>query len=576
MRLFVAIPEHKECKGKGVLEFTDTSKLRTLNEQGYGIFQTVNMMEGSKRGNKFVKELNYIYCDVDLKKEGEKKDIKDLKKEAIKSFKEYCEPTFTVETKNGLHPYWELSDTSIKNVEIYKNILLGVIDYSILLGSAGDKVKDVARIMRAPSFYHLKGDDKFLCRIIKGSMKKYSYDELQTAFPHTESPREQKMMPLASSYNEIDSIDIKDIYVAVMAEIGQIIEFDSLGRVINQDGKRGVFVGRDGDGQYIANGGSSVLPQKGNKITIVASTLGISNKEAYQWICKKFGIISEKEKEIKQIVKEIKEIKPLKKKTFKRFTWGTRVLDTSLAIIKPSNFIIIGAPRSAGKTTFSFDMAKKNAALGHKTMYMSLEMNKEEILDDFARKYSGITIEEEYDNKIPEIKQNAYNKKIKELDSIENLIFKGIRSAKIKTWAVLEAIIKDEERVDIVFIDNLDLITSDNPKYSDVERQRKIVENILSFTSETGIPVVLIHHYRKKTQGKEFGMDELAGSGKIADGADRIIKVSRNTDLDATAPERYRTTVFLQKGRGYPEVQRDVYFIKGTFIDLKDDGFYEF
>jgi len=578
MRIYVAIPENKNCQSKGVLEFTDTSKLKELNDAGYGIFQTVNVMQENRRGNNFVKELNYIYCDFDLKKEGEKKDISELKIKVIKDLKEHCEPTFTVETKNGLHPYWELEDKNIKNAELYKKILLGVIDFSILLGSAGDKVKDLARILRAPGYFHLKGDDKFMCNLTRGSMKKFSYEELLKKFPYTETSSTQKSMPLNSFSNGIDNIDIKDIYVAVMAEIGQRIEFDSIGRVINQDGKRGVFVGRDGDGQYIANGGSSKLPQKGNRITIVASTLGINNKEAYKWICNRFNIQTKKEVETQEIVEKVKNEKPAEvdiTKKEKRFTWGTRQLDVNFAIIKPSNFIVIGASRGSGKTTFSFDMAIKNARLGHKTIYMSLEMNENEILDDFARKYSGITIEEEYDFNVPNRKKNAYDKRISELKSVEKLTFKGLRDVKNKTWSVLEAIIRDEIGTDIVFIDNLDLITGES-NHSDIDRQKKIVEGILSFTSSTGIPVVLIHHYRKKSANKDYGMDELSGSGKIADGADRIVKVARNQEEDATGIDRFRTYLYLQKGRGYPECGLNVFFVKGSFTDVDGDGFYEF
>ncbi len=578
MRIYVAIPENKKCKETRVFEFIDTAQLKTFNDEGYGIFQTVNIMKGNRRGNELIQELNYIYCDFDFKKEGEKKDVSELKLQAIKDLKEHCEPTFTIETKNGLHPYWELEDKDVKNAETYKRILLGVIDFSILLGSAGDKVKDLARIMRAPGYFHCKGDDKFLCTLSKGSMKKYSYKELLTKFPYSEPRTGQKSMPLNTFSNGIDNLDIKDIYVAVMAEIGQRIEFDSIGRVINQDGKRGVFVGRDGDGQYIANGGSSTLTQKGNKITVVANTLGINNKEAYRWICNRFNIQTRKEIETQEIVEKVKKEKPVKldiMKKEKRFTWGTRQLDVSFAIIKPSNFIIMGASRGSGKTTYSFDMAIKNAELGHKTIYMSLEMNESEILDDFARKYSKITIEEEYDYSIPKDKKKLYDKRIKELKSVEKLVFKGLRNVKNKTWNVLEAIIRDEEGTDLVFIDNLDLITNESNQ-SDIERQKRIVEGILSFTSDTGIPVILIHHYRKKSSGKDYGMDELAGSGKIADGADRIVKVERNQKEDATGIDRFETSLYLQKGRGYPECGRVIYFIDGRFEDAIFNDFYEF
>ena len=90
----------------------------------------------------------------------------------------------------------------------------------------------------------------------------------------------------------------------------------------------------------------------------------------------------------------------------------------------------------------------------------------------------------------------------------------------------------------------------------------------MKFTSDKQVPIILIHHYRKMAGGgKGHGMDELSGSGKIADSADYVVKVSRSTDPEAVYPKKYCSHVYLQKARGYNESARDIYFIGGTFID---------
>jgi hypothetical protein len=250
--------------------------------------------------------------------------------------------------------------------------------------------------------------------------------------------------------------------------------------------------------------------------------------------------------------------------TEKRFTWGTQNLNYNFAIIKETDFIVIGAKRSSGKTIFSIFMAMKNAIMGHKVLYLSLEMDTEMILDDIGRKYSGITIEEEFENTIPEIKKRAYERKKNEIKSIENLILKGIRRNSNITWNTVKEVIK-EENADIIFIDNLDLIQDEKEKNNN-DRQAKITREMMSYSSENHTPIILIHHYRKA--GKEDrGMDELSGSGKIADNADRIVTLKKAGAIGDPYPINCQTEISLIKGRGYPENTQTIFFIKGSFVD---------
>ena len=211
-------------------------------------------------------------------------------------------------------------------------------------------------------------------------------------------------------------------------------------------------------------------------------------------------------------------------------------------------------------------MACKNARRGHKVLYISLEMEHDEILEDFARKYAGITIQEEYDYKIPDKKVLMYQRRLGELDAINNLYFEGVRRGGSASWEGILKLINKYDELDLVYIDNLDLVEG-NRGESDIDRQKRIVKSIMNFTSKSRVPLVLIHHYRKSGQGTDKGMDELAGSGKISDGADRVLKISRNQNPDAEYPENIKSVLYLQKARGYSEAVSELYFDRGTFVD---------
>jgi KaiC/GvpD/RAD55 family RecA-like ATPase len=256
----------------------------------------------------------------------------------------------------------------------------------------------------------------------------------------------------------------------------------------------------------------------------------------------------------------------------KRYTWGTYRLDNEIAILKRGNLVILGAKRNMGKTTFSFDMAIKNAKLGHNVLYISLEMSKKDIIESLARKFAGITVEEEYNYKVPEEKRKKMIEKLNEIKSLPNLIFESARRAEGIIWETVKKIM-DDNKSDIIFIDNLDCIRGDDGEDNN-ERQKRIVTSLMNYTVKNNVPVILIHHYRKGTKAST-GMDELAGSGKVADSADIIINLQRRSIEEAKAeniqfPETNKTTLWVQKGRGYDDRVMEIYYIDGTFCDLEE------
>lgn len=588
-KIYCLIDDKKKIPGCRTFYEDKPEFFKSENEKGFGVYFAVNafgtpeqyksLTKGATtRQDAFCEELRYVYADLDISKSGDgtSREEKEKKKQlVIMELLEKCEPTMIINTSNGLQPLWELENKNPTQKELYKKVIKGIIEWSKQWGCKADGVFDTARILRRPNYYHQK-EEPYLCKVIYQSKKIYKLEDLEKLFPYEEQKKEiaeltQRMNFENSNpvFNAIEKLDFKELIIRAFTSVGRPVTFDKSGHLIDPvGGTTGTFIGRQGERDYLAS--SSHEPFKGNRITAVADILKVDYSDAYKWICKEYNLdfkkLSVKEEVKKQIEKiENKDFK--KVDTKQRYTWGTRELDTSLAIIKPGNFIVAAAKSGSGKTTFVFDMAIKNAYLGHKVLFLSLEMDEEDILDDFGRKHAGITIEEELDYKIPDYKQKAYENKKLAIKQNNNLIIKGIRRSGDIQWETIEEIIKQTEKVDMVFVDNLDLISAKD-KEQDLDRQKRIVKSVLNFTSETKIPIVMIHHYRKSPANqKTTTLDDMSGSGKIRDGADRIIKISRNFDVDAQYPEKFKTQIFLQKGRGYPERTKDVYFIRGTFMD---------
>lgn len=566
--LYLAIDD--KCLGS-IQQFAqkDEKLFKEKNEQGYGIYFSVNEFTGSRKEEDCSK-LRYVYADLDIAKKGDgqtREEKQRKKQELYQALLKKCEPTMVIDTSNGLQPLWEITDNdpTPENKSKYKQVLKGIVKWSKEVGSFGDNVYDVSRILRLVGYYHQK-EEPYLCEFIHKSSKKYMLSTLEQIFPFEQEVKTVKVLDNSNPvFAEIEKIDFQELVIKAFASTGRPVSFDKSGHLIDPIGKTtGTFLGRRGDRDYLAS--SSHEPFKGNRITAVAEILKVDYSSAYQWICKEYELDFKKLLQQEKTREQIKDLGVKVEKKDKRYSWGTRYLNTHFAIIKPTNFIVIAAKRNSGKTTFTFDMAIKNAEMGHKVLYISLEMETDDILDDFGRKYSGITIQEEWDKQIPEHKQIAYDRKKDGIKTTPNLFLEGIRRSGDISWETIVEIIKKYEGIEMVFIDNLDLIAGQD-KETDWQRQKRLVNKMMSYASENQTPIILVHHYRKSMGGKDFGMDEMSGSGKIGDGADRVVKVVKNSDIDATYPEKYKSTIYLQKGRGYPEHTATVYFIKGSFVD---------
>lgn len=536
------------------------NQIKELNEKGAGIYFTPNRFPtGVRRATECTGINAWIVENDDL----------TIDEQWIKIKASPLPPSFVVQSKNSLHCYWLAREGTIEN---YTRIVKGLIKHF-----GGDEAcKDVSRVFRVPGFYHQKDRDKpFMVGLVEEHPeRKYDDLDMMWAFPFTEDqPKSliQREIHTDDFWTMLGSLDNKSVLVRLSGQPivnSEMIEFKKR----RPNGEYIYVNGEACDGWLDENGMIGSGKHGGPTWMQWLGYYGVPKSEIARWA--KDTLVEVKkwceEHEQKVIEKQIEEVsKPEVKKDYKlRYTWGTRELDVSFAIIKRGNFIVIASKSNSGKTTYVFDMACKNALLGHKVLFLSLEMDTKDIKEDFGRKYAGITIEEELDYKIPDHKQQAYERKIKEIENIPTLYLKGIRRTGEVFWETILKIFDEYPELDLVFIDNLDLIGA-NPRESDLDRQKRIVRSILSFTSDRQIPLVLIHHYRKSpAEGKDKGMDEMTGSGKIKDGADRVLKITRCFDPNAEYPEKNRTNIYLQKGRGYPEAIRDVYFISGTFVDI--------
>jgi replicative DNA helicase len=379
--------------------------------------------------------------------------------------------------------------------------------------------------------------------------------------------------PKTTIQSEIDTVDFRQLIIHAYKSIGVIAEFDKQGRVIEDGRLTGTFQGKNGDRRYLAS--TSHDPKVGNQITAVTCIKKCSNKEAAEWIKKEFNL-KEKvlKKQVDTILKKDEEVNnntgEITEKEIKPFTWGTPKLDKTLWALKRYEYCLLAGLYNSGKTAYVFDLARKNAQLGHKVMYFILEMSKKELHERIALEKAGVCVEDDRFERMSDEQMKIYTESLNYLNSIKNLEIVEIpRMVKGDIFIIMEAI--KRRNPDLVIIDNLGKIAKSSANISDYESETEISDQILKFTNEERIPIILVHHLNAKKTfhgSKKADMMQLRGSGKLADDADLALFVERDIEEDISDEQKAEFIIKVKKNRR-----------KGTFtvaqVYFKDGSFYD-
>jgi hypothetical protein len=497
--------------------------LKKENKKGYGIFETVNEFKSVKRKKEELLKLVEVYADLDVKTEKEK--IKE-KKEVLKKelLKHHCPPTRIIETKNGLQPRWKIKTEAEEKIDLetqidkYTGIIEGIIDWSKKRGCKGDEVKDVTRVLRMPGYWHMKDfKNPFLITEEKISDNIYTLDELKKCFWREKTKKEKTRIAERASNNWLDLIDIKRIVIDVWNYKGHIAYFDKDNHLHIDGVETATFVNREGNNFVATTSGD--YPAKGNAVTYVAETLGVSTKEAYRWLCDRYSFdrnLSVKRMEIKEknknhahavrnagiVQNESDEwelnpisLEELRNKEFPNDIW---LIDK---LITEQSKVIISGPPGHYKSWILLLMA------------ISISSGKN-LFGRFKTKQQGCLIMDE------ENSERNLASRIKKITDEKRLpVFFGIHKKFNLNAEMIEKTIDfmKEKGLNVIFFDSLRRIHKEDENKS--EEIKKIGEWIDIFT-QRGITVIIIHHHRKQINaGKKKDVwtlgEEMRGSGDI-------------------------------------------------------------
>ncbi len=482
------------------------------------------------------------------------------------------EPSIMIKTKSSIHAYWLVKGEASR--ESFKNIALGLCD--VFQGDTACAHR--SRVLRVPGFYHQKKGEKTKVELLKKTYDmRYTEEEMIKAFPHKE---EVKTEYIKSSNGDmfwdwIGDLNCKSALInlsgssMVQGETYSFRHRQGNSEYIDINGKvsgcwldESGLIGSDKPGATGKGGGPTIIQwlewygnTKAEIATWAKDTYGAMMPDHVKYGRKpaeKLIILPEKKSDIEFPELEIIE---------HPFTWGTPELDKEITALEPGDFIILVGSAGAGKTTYAFDMAIKNAKAGKKVLYLSLEMDRDAIHQRYARNFASVDKAQWRDRRMEDWQRKAYIKAKRYIISIENLTLQGFNlDVPITTANILEYLKGVKDEYDLVYVDNFGNIAREG---SQLEHEMSTSRSFAGFTKQVSLAIILVHHFKKCKGNGLRGLEDLSGSAKFGDHATDVIQVWRDVEGDPSI-----TKIVEMKDRGFGvRGWVNVKFNKGIFSD---------
>ena len=235
-----------------------------------------------------------------------------------------------------------------------------------------------------------------------------------------------------------------------------------------------------------------------------------------------------------------------------KFLFGYKLLD-DLVMLRKTNFMIVGARPSVGKSAWALEFSKHIAMQDKKTLFITLEMSDKEVMDRLIANISGVESEKLKRRKTltPDERQRVKDA----LTTIEKLPLNIFYSGTLKTTHLYNLCKKlhKEGNLDILIVDYLQLLSSDNKnnrnnEVSEISRMLKII------AQELNIPVVALSQLSRDSEEKKKGsarppqLSDLRDSGSLEQDAN-IVMFLHTEDVNNKFQKRKFLECLIRKNR---------------------------
>ena len=270
---------------------------------------------------------------------------------------------------------------------------------------------------------------------------------------------------------------------------------------------------------------------------------------------------------------------------------GFTDLDELIAGLHPSDFIILAARPSMGKTALALNIAENVALRGAKAgepskriIFFSLEMSREQLVQRMICTEANVSKQELRPRKSSaavntdsaDAKDELQSKKIKIMDRIwaasdklanSNVYIDDTPGLTIQEMRSKARRLKAEGGVDLIVIDYLQLMQAPSVRNNAENRQREVSEisrGLKAMARELNVPVLALSQLSRSVETRQVKkpmLSDLRESGSLEQDADIVMFLYRedyykNKDISPT----HLTELIVAKHRNGPTGKIDLFF----------------
>ena len=245
---------------------------------------------------------------------------------------------------------------------------------------------------------------------------------------------------------------------------------------------------------------------------------------------------------------------------------GFQDLDAVTTGFQPSDFILIAARPSMGKTAFALNVALQAAMKEHTIAFFSLEMSKEQLGHRLLSTYTQI---DSLRLRSGEISDEELRDVVHAVDKLSGLKFfiddtPGISVMEMRSKARR---LKNEQGLDIIFIDYLQLMQGRESRTVDSRQQEisDISRSLKSLARELKVPVIALSQLSRSVElraEKRPQLSDLRESGSLEQDADIVMFLYREEYYDRDTENNNLAELLISKNRNGPTTNVTLQFQK--------------
>jgi replicative DNA helicase len=236
------------------------------------------------------------------------------------------------------------------------------------------------------------------------------------------------------------------------------------------------------------------------------------------------------------------------------------------------DLIVLGGRPSMGKTQFALHFAKSASRNGNHCLFVSIEMTVEQLIKRFLIEDERLSLGAMERGEMKDEEWICIDKKIAEIESLNLNIADSHNIRNLSNIKALARKLKRAGRLDILIIDYLQLIkTNQSFGTRDIEIGH-ITGELKNLAKELNIPIILLaqlNRQQKTVEVKEPKLEDLRESGNIEQDADKVIFPHRPTYYD---PNAAQTNGLSWKNRGKLIIAKNREGVKDETVYFRHDN----